>query len=337
MEGEAALIRALLDEVPTTTAELLLGPGDDGAVLGLSGPLVVVQDQLISGRHFHPDWGAPEAAGWKLLARNLADLAAMGATPSVGFVSLALPPGAAGAAVSLYRGIGCLARQVGVTIGGGDTSTTTGPLAASMTLIGRIEGRPLLRSNAAPGDDIWLSGPTGLSAAGLALLEHTRIGGGGLPPELSKCVDQQLRPVARLRLGGLLAATGEQVAAIDLSDGLARDAARVAASSGVGLSLHLDDLPCSDTRAAAAKWLRPSGGAAQLDHHWQQHGGEDHELLFTAPPGLRPRLQAWAQGDCPGLTCVGQVIPAEADMPSVWSLREDGKREALVWKEDVRL
>lgn len=275
------------------TPGAVLGPGDDCALLQPSPgmELAVTTDMLVAGTHFFADTD-PEALGWKTLAVNLSDLAAMGARPRWVLLAGSLPEADEGWLAAFARGFFALARRTGVDVVGGDT--TRGPLSLCVTALGEVApGQALRRDGARPGDDLWVSGQLGLAALGLAQLR----GQTQLPEALaSRCSHALLRPQPRINLGLALVQQGLASAAIDISDGLLADIGHIAERSGVTLQVNLGQLP-----------LLPQGADPVLAQRCQLAGGDDYELAFTAPPARRMALAALAAELELPLWRIGQV------------------------------
>jgi thiamine-monophosphate kinase len=295
--GEFELIASLARRLDPASNGL--GIGDDAAAwTATHGSLVVATtDMLVEGVHFRLDWTSPHDLGWKALAVNLSDLAAMGASPGRALVSVALLPGQTALVEEMYEGIGELARLTGTHVVGGDTVRTSGPLVVNVALIGEAEpGRLLRRDGALPGDLLVLTGTVGASAAGLALLledDRDRLS----RPEAGPLLAAHHRPTPRLAEGRALAAAGLRCA-IDVSDGVASEAWHLARASGVAIRLDTDRLPLD----AAAVVLF---GEAQA-RRFAVSGGEDYQLLFTVPEARLDEVTAALGGeDRP--TVVGQV------------------------------
>lgn len=282
--GEHALIALIRERVPPAPDWLHLGIGDDAAVIepARNALDVLTTDALVDGVHFDRGFMAPSDIGYRALAINLSDLAAMGATPRAILLSLVLPPGLP---LRDFEGIidGLLAgaRTAGVVLAGGNITRTTGPLVIDITALGSVRRRrALTRRGARPGDHLWVSGHVGAAAAGLLALKEGR-----LLPGLDACVKAFLRPEPRLRLGQLLGRMRAASACIDLSDGLADGVRQVAAASGVGMAIDAHALPIPPEALALL-----GGGDAGLDAAIR--GGDDYELLFTVPPKKRRRFDA---------------------------------------------
>jgi thiamine-monophosphate kinase len=255
--------------------------GDDCAVLRAGGVAAVSVDVMVDGTHFRlgEGWTARDA-GHRALAAALSDLAAMGAEPGEAFLSIVLPEALGDDDVlELHAGAEELAAACGVTIAGGDL--VAGPaLTVAVTVIGWAEDESRLvgRDGARSGDVVGVTGDLGASAAGLAVLEGRVVDGP---------VERHLRPRPRLEAGRALAAAGVH-AMLDVSDGVALDARRLAQASGVRLELDAAALPVGPATAAAAEALGMS--AAEL----AATGGEDFELLFCAPQDARSAAEGAA-------------------------------------------
>lgn len=286
-----------------TRADVVLGMGDDAAIVQppVGQQLVVAMDTLNAGVHFPPET-APADIGWKALAVNLSDLAAMGATPAWCTLSLSLPHSDAAWVDGFLDGFLALARLHDVALVGGDT--TRGPLSVCVTVHGFASpGQALRRDAARVGDDVWISGTVGDAAGALAQWSAGQ-------PMTAALRDRLDRPTPRVALGRALA--GLAHACIDVSDGLAADLAHVAVASGVGIDLRCADLPASDALATAFD--------ARERIRLQAAGGDDYELCFTAPAASRAAM-AHIAGELrlplsrigAVTTAVGQVRLLEAD------------------------
>ena len=300
--GEFELIAALASRLDPV--EDGLGIGDDAAAWSPTpGALVVATtDMLVEGVHFRLDWTSPRDLGWKSLAVNLSDLAAMGATPGRALISVALLPDQACLVEEIYDGLSELARLTGTRVVGGDTVRTSGPLVVNVALIGEAAPERLLRRDRAmPGELLVLTGEVGASAAGLALLtegNRERLA----RPEAAPLLAAHFRPTPRLAAGRAIAAMGLRCA-IDVSDGVASEARHLARASGMAMALDMDRLPVH----AAAVALFGEKEARRL----ALSGGEDYELLFTVPEGRLIEATA-ALGPGVRATVVGRVVGSQS-------------------------
>ena len=278
------------------------GLGDDAAVLEIAPgeKLVVSTDAFVEDVHVRRGWLRPREIGWRATAAALSDLAAMAARPIGIVVAMALPDAWSGDVDEIALGVGDAAASVGTHVVGGDT-TRSATLSLTVTVLGVAE-RPLMRSGARPGDTVWVTGALGGPLAALRAFER-----GAEPSPAIRA--RFARPEPRIREALWLAEHGA-TAAIDISDGLASDAAHLAAASGVRLVLDLDRLPLleampsgRDPGAAASR--EASTDAALLD---AARGGEEYELLVTAPAGLDATLFLERFGV--RLTAIGRVEAA---------------------------
>jgi thiamine-monophosphate kinase len=263
---------------------LRIGPGDDAAVLDLAGQIAVSTDTLVEGHDFVLEWSGGYDVGVKAAAQNLADVAAMGATPRALLVSLAAPGDLhASWARALSEGLAAEAERAGAAVVGGDVSAAE-QVVVTGTAVGVLEGvAAVRRSGARPGDVVALAGTTGRSAAGLAVL-HAGLRAAP-PPGREDAVDRAVAAHLRPRppyAAGPLAARSGATAMIDISDGLVRDAARVAAASGVVLDLDPAALAPDPVLAGVAEVIAADAG------EWALTGGEDHALLACFGPGVVP-------------------------------------------------
>ena len=301
--GELELIdRIRLRAACSSGPGLRLGIGDDCALLTARAgeEIAVTTDLSIAGRHFEPAWHPPEAVGHRTLARGLSDLAAMGARPLAAFLSLALPqdliqsPRARSAWIDRFLdGFLALAAQTGTPLAGGDLAES--PLfTADVVLIGAVpRGKALLRSGAHPGDLLCVTGTLGGSSAGLARLralaeDRAATAPPRIPARLAAQLAPHLAPQPRLAVGQTLLRRGLATAAIDISDGLSSDLAHICHESRVRAEIDAAALP-----------IYPGATLEQA-----LHGGEDYELLFTAPATARiPRSLGGVK-----ITRIGRIL-----------------------------
>jgi thiamine-monophosphate kinase len=321
MPGEFELIarhftrpvrRAAPESVPGAQ-RVALGVGDDCALLNVTPgmQLAVSSDMLVEGRHFLSTV-APERLGHKALAVNLSDLAACGAEPLAFTLALALPRADDAFLAPFARGLFALADAHGIELVGGDT--TAGPLNICITVFGQLPaGQALLRSGARPGDELWVSGTLGDARLALEVFR----GKVALPGEAFDAVRTAMElPQPRVALGQAL--RGVASSAIDLSDGLLGDLGHILRRSGVGAVVNVDALPRSAV-LAAMPW--------PLQHECLLAGGDDYELLFTAPATARAALQAASAAAGVAVHCCGR-IEAEAGLRVV---DRDGRAVATPW------
>ena len=282
------------------TPSAVLGPGDDCALVAPSPgmELAITTYMLVEGTHFLPDTD-PGHLGWKTLAVNLSDLAAMGAAPKWVLLAGALPNSDEGWIAGFAEGFFKCAKRYGAEVIGGDT--TRGPRNLCVTAIGELPaGTALRRDGAKADDDIWVSGQPGLAALGLAHLQ----GRTTLPEALAKrCVMALQRPLPRLELG--LKLRGLATAAIDVSDGLLADLGHILERSGLAAQLNEGQFP-----------LIPPGSEPRLAREAQLGGGDDYELCFTTPIAARQQVVMLAtELDLP-LWRIGYTVAASDERPA---------------------
>ncbi|ATE61387.1 thiamine-phosphate kinase [Thauera sinica] len=276
MPSEFDLIRRHFDRA---AAHCDLAVGDDAALMrprpGMQ--LAVSTDMLVAGTHFFAD-ADPALLGWKTLAVNVSDIAAMGAEPRWALLAIALPAADEGWIAAFAGGLFDCARAHGVDLVGGDT--TCGPLNMTVTLIGEVPtGEAVTRGGGRAGDELWVSGQPGLAALGLAALR----GDAALAADgLQRCLDALHKPRPRTALG--LALRGVASAMLDVSDGLLGDLGHILERSGTGAVV--------DTAALPFAALLATGADAALARRCLLSGGDDYELLFAAPPARREAVQA---------------------------------------------
>jgi thiamine-monophosphate kinase len=312
--SEAELIARIQQRLPPAPDWLLVGIGDDAAVVEPERNRVEVLsvDALVEGVHFDRAFVPPQAIGHRALAVNLSDLAAMGAAPRLALLSLALP---AGLPLVDFEGmIGGLARLAArhrIHVAGGNLTRSPGPLMIDITVVGSVKRRQALtRAGARPGDEIYVSGTIGAAAAGLGVLREMSSNTKDTKETMSSvlknnCVARYLYPEPRVRLGLLLSRNRAASASIDLSDGLADGVHRIAEASGVGAIIEADALPIDP---GARAWFDERG----LDPVAEAlTAGDDYELLFTVRPRTGRRLAAAARCGVP-LTRIGTCTEGRA-------------------------
>lgn len=298
--GEFGLIERIRKAAPGHPG-LRLGIGDDCAVSCLhpGEELLTTTDLLIEGVHFRRDWTDLYRLGRKCVAVNVSDLAAMGGEPRLLFLGLGLPAQLRVAdCEALLAGVLDAAAAYGAALAGGDTCRSPGPLLLSVTAQGAVPtGEAVLRSGARPGDDLYVSGTLGDSA--LALREL--LAGRPLDAHLAA---RHHDPPARAALGQALRHSRAATAMIDLSDGLLADLGHLLAASKIGAVVETGQLPLSRVFAAA-------GATDPTVLDLALKGGEDYELLFTAPPARAADLALLADAAGVPLTRIGRITPPE--------------------------
>lgn len=310
--GEFEMLARVRERLPPPGPQLQLGSGDDAAIVTPGGATVTSVDALIDGVHFRRDWMSLAQIGRKALAVALSDLAAMGAGPGEAYVVLGVPADLdEDGCLELLEGLAAMAAETGTSLAGGDV-TRAPALTLAITVVGHAAsvGALVTRGGARSGDVLAVTGELGGAAAGLLLLEGSKLRSQFPSHSTDKCeraglVTRQLEPQPRLEAGRALAAAGA-TAMIDLSDGLGGDARHLAAASEVGLRIEAGSLPLAAGLAevAAASDRDPLELAVS--------GGEDYELLAALPPErFGEAAEALAEPDGPGLTRVGDVVAGE--------------------------
>lgn len=283
MPSEFDLIRRYFTR-PTRHTDL--AGGDDGALVAPAEgmQLAVSTDMLVAGTHFFADTG-PEALGWKALAVNISDIAAMGATPRWATLALSLPAPDEAWIEAFAKGFFDCASAFDVDVIGGDT--TRGPLNLCPTVFGEVpRGGAIRRDGARAGDELWVSGQPGRAALALAALrDRLELA----PHHAADCMAALLRPQPRVALG--IALRGLASAMLDVSDGLLGDLGHILERSAVGCVIDLPALPLATLLAACPD--------PEIARRALLGGGDDYELLFTAPPASH--VQITALGEALGL------------------------------------
>lgn len=297
--SEFEIIRHYFSQTSSTS---VLGVGDDAAIIAVSPSkeLVISTDTLVSGQHFFADTD-PFKLGHKSLAVNLSDMAAMGAKPRWALLVLTLPKQLIQENSQwldkFSKGFYSLAHEHHVELIGGDTAS--GPLNICVQMMGEIDqGKALLRSNAQPNDDIWVSGYLGDAAMALAH-EQQRIV--LQPDEIERCLFALLTPIPRIRLGEQLINLAHS--AIDISDGLLADLGHILDCSGVGATININAIACS----AVLRNYLPQPHAINC----LLAGGDDYELCFTAPSLNRREINRLSSELSIPLSCIGKITEAK--------------------------
>ncbi|HSH00488.1 MAG TPA: thiamine-phosphate kinase [candidate division Zixibacteria bacterium] len=299
---------ALIDRIAaicgsTANAQVEIGIGDDAAVItnppGLS--TVLTTDALIETVHFKRSWIKPDDLGYRAIAVNASDIAAMGGVPICALVSLHLPGTLPVADLdSLFHGMHAAMQTFGGTVAGGNLARVPELLVVDITMVGHVRsGHTVRRRGARPGDRIYVTGTLGGAAAGRELLGR---GDSVLITEFAHLVDRYRRPTARVAVGRVLAEKGLASAMIDISDGLAGDLSHICEQSRTGAVIHWTDLPAADSLSACADALGADPG------EWMLSGGEDFELLFTTAPANGKAIAALEQSLEVPLTWIGEIV-----------------------------
>ena len=290
---ERRLITDLRSKLRFHNREVKLGIGDDCAILRLpnGGEALVTTDFSLEGIHFRRNWQSPECIGHRGLVRGLSDIAAMGGHPVAAFLSLALPEDCSQKWLDrFFTGLLKLAGKYGVELAGGDTAQSPAGVLADIMVVGSLEkGTALLRSGARAGDHVYVTGSLGESAAALQLLSQ------------GKTRRRDVFPEPRIAVGDWLRKNRVASACIDISDGLSTDLAHICEESRVGARIAMEAIP---VHPAALKLARARGASGKDALDLALHGGEDYELLFTAP-GKKRVLQRIAGVK---VTHIGEIV-----------------------------
>jgi thiamine-monophosphate kinase len=285
-------------------ASIITGIGDDCAVLRVPAghQLLVTTDFTLENVHFRLEWHPPEVVGWRCLTRGLSDIAAMGGEPRAAFLSMALDRGVPQKWVNRFlAGLLEAAEEFRVPLAGGDTAQSAGGIQADIVVVGSApKGTAVLRSGARPGDQIYVTGELGGSAAAIARMREGKV--------RAEDYERHFHPVARVAVGRWLRRRGLASAMIDVSDGLSTDLEHICEESGVGAEIEVAAIP-------RARVGRP---ARQVGFDLALHGGEDYELLFTSARKI-PATVAGVQ-----VTRIGRITRRRG-MVRV----EDGRRQGL--------
>ncbi|MBI2970546.1 MAG: thiamine-phosphate kinase [Gammaproteobacteria bacterium] len=312
--GDLELIEKFFKGLTASRSDVVIGIGDDAAVLAPppGHELVVSADMLVAGVHFFED-AAPFDVGFKSLAVNLSDMAAMGAEPRWATLALSLPRADSVWLDAFSRGLAHLAGRFQVALVGGDLAS--GPLTVSVQILGVVpQGAALRRDRARPGDLVFVTGELGAAGFALEALKH-----GSDPRSIAPaCLERLLRPLPRVAAGQRLRAVAD--AAIDVSDGLVSDLGHIVAASGVAAEVDLERIP-----------LPLAMGPPPPDSDdWRiaLATGDDYELCFTVSPGRADAVTSVLQGVGHPVTCIGRILagdgirwklPDGSDLEAGWS------------------
>lgn len=299
--GEFGLIERIQKAMPKGR-NVRIGIGDDAAwVENPAGSSLVTADLLIEGVHFDLGWISLFELGYKALAVNLSDIAAMGGVPAYSILSLGIPGDFDSKDIDdLYRGVAALARANRVAIVGGDTNIAKS-LIVSVCVIGHAPYRPVCRAGAKIGDDIYVTGTLGDSALGLEILRQRKRVAGISRKHLAQLIKRHHLPTPRVKIGALLAKHRLATAMIDVSDGLMQDLEHICRASGTGAVIRQFDLPLSSA-------FRALSGDDGIRH--AVGGGEDYELLFCARRRNRQRLEKLRAHAGIPITRIGSCVAA---------------------------
>jgi len=317
--GEFGLIARISSRVGNSGG-VITGIGDDAAVTALSPgmQLLTSTDMLLEEVHFRRLWHDPYLLGRKSLAVSISDIAAMGGIPRWALLSLAVPPDISLEVLDAFtRGFLDMAAGHGVALIGGDTCSSRAGLVISVTIMGEQEpARIVRRSGACPDDDIWVTGTLGDAALGLALLEKRAHSPVLTTEEREYLISRLLDPLPRAAVGRALAEAGLVSAMIDVSDGLLADFGHIAEQSALGGTIRLDSIPLSPAFRSSLRSGPASG------HDLALAGGEDYELVFTAPADNREKIVQLMKRCGIDATPIGIVTPS----PEVTAVLADGSR-----------
>ncbi len=309
--GEFGLIDRISRRLPPPGEGVVVGIGDDVAVLRLGRDdtrslLLATCDIQVEDVHFLRSRITPQQLGRKVVAINVSDIAAMGGLPRYLLVSLVLPKETEVAFVDgLYEGMQEECARWGVTIVGGNMAHSPAGIVVDVFLLGEVEpGFLLQRSGARVGDRVLVTGTLGDSAAGLTLILHPETE--CAPEHRRELLERHLVPAPRLPEGRTIARSGLATAMIDVSDGLASDIGHICEMSQVGVEIYAEALPISEAALALAR------SVGKDPREWALFGGEDYELLFTAPPDRAEELVLRVQEETgTRVSVVGEIVPAE--------------------------
>jgi len=295
--GEFEIIARYFTRV-SNDRDVVLGVGDDAAVVAVDGLMAVTVDTLIPGVHF-PDGMAPHLAGYRLMAVNLSDLAAMGARPRWCTLALTLPAPDELWLDGFSRGLFELAERFGVNLVGGNLAR--GPLNLTLTLMGNVERAHMLtRGGGHVGDDVYVTGTLGDSSAGIMLI--TERSPAAEDSAAAALKERFYRPVPRVGAGRALGPVA--TAAVDVSDGLLADLGHLCGASGCGATLDVERVPLS---AELLSLFPPQEALAHA-----LGGGDDYELCFTAPPSRAEEVEAALEAAGTPVRRIGQLVAGQS-------------------------
>lgn len=310
--GETGLIKRLAARIKTFPP-VIKGIGDDTAVLRVPGEhdILFTTDMMVEEVHFSLRYGSLYQVGKKSISVNASDIAAMGGIPTYGVISIALPAHLTVEDVDeLYNGMLASAREYGISLVGGDT-VKSGTLVINVALMGEVKrGGAVFRDGARPGDLLFVTGTLGKSAAGLFICTHPEM-------EFSRsaaafALASHLEPRARVEAGKALGDLGGITAMNDISDGLATEIYEICSASGTGCRVDMESIP-------VAPQVKEIAAAAGKDpRHWALYGGEDFELVFTAPPILKAKVERLFKEINLPLSLIGEILEPEEGIFGLW-------------------
>jgi thiamine-monophosphate kinase len=301
-------------------ASCIIGIGDDAAVYRANKQdQVVCVDTMCEEIHFSRKTMAPFDIGWKALAVNISDIAAMGATPLYFLVSIAVPEGWREEELfTIYDGMNAVAERYHIDLIGGDTVSTKGSLVITVTVIGEVEKeRVLLRKNAQPEDIVFVTGTLGDAAAGLHVLLNRDNKENEYSDDEKYLIGKHQRPVPQVEVGNMLSSLQERVSLNDISDGLASECHELAEASNISIELDEENLPISNA-------LKNYSKQEQLE--WVYYGGEDFQLVGTASKDTYEKIKEKAKKMNVRITKIGQVLPRSNTLVSI---RNNGDKKEL--------
>ena len=300
-QDEFGFIRAMLARLPAPKEDVIVGYGDDAAVVAsYAGEMLLTTDAMVEDVHFAKNTMSPFDVGYKCVAASISDIAAMGGIPKHVLMTLALPKDIEESfLVALYDGIASICTAMNCSVVGGDVVSTVAGMTITSTLTGEVEsGTALLRSGAKPGDVLFATGYLGDAAGGLYVLQHPGV---ILPPDdANHLVRAHQRPVPQVSAGRVLRSVGAS-SCNDVSDGLASELNEIAIASSVRLRLDAERIPISPALKALAR------STGQDDLAFALYGGEDYQLVGTATPFAFARALAGADASGIRLVQIGRV------------------------------
>ena len=321
--GEFGLIDLIQRLLPKPGGNVILGIGDDTAALRLQDGrlLLATCDVQVEGRHFRRDRISPYLLGRRTAAINLSDIAAMGGTPLYPLVSLGLPSELEVSWVEeFYRGLETELSTEGALVVGGNL-TSAEKIFVDLTLLGEVaEEEMLTRSGGGPGDRILVTGALGTSCAGLLAFDE----GLSSHADVAEATTAHLTPRARVKEGRSIAKTKLATSMIDISDGLAGDLHHLCLASGYSARIWADRLPIAPVTREVARRLRKDPLDLAL------HGGEDYELLFTAPASAVEEIREEVyKASGTQVALIGEMLEASGPGPAMWLALPEGRQESL--------